>query len=273
MENQVSAIVCPNCGANTTNRKNCEYCGSMLVRFVDKNIAIDQDVLGKDALSFSSVAVNLKKNLELQNELSSTDVVLTEIRSDGKAMYRINGAGNLNLGAPDIWIYGGNLTSETKYPVFPGVAGYRLAEANIPSSSEPRLLLCLTCPPFNSEEEKFRKSCYSALFSSVDLPAYRFDNGKIVKEKDSFYYLDMGQDYESAAKIVTDFYKKIYGQSEDVLEVKTEKLSLEQQRDYYGIMPSKPGAGVGCSVALLPMLGIGAGIAAGIVKLISHLLV
>lgn len=113
------------------------------------------------------------------------------------------------------------------------------------------------------------------MFSSVDIPLYRFDNGKILeyKEKHPFYYLDMGQDYESAAKIVTDFYQKIYGQSEDVLEVKTEKMSLEQQRDYYGIMPAKPGAGVGCSVALLPMLGIGAGIAAGIVKLISHLLV
>lgn len=146
MENQISTIVCPNCGANTTNRRNCEYCGSMLVRFVDKNIAIDQDIFSKDDLSLSSVVVNLKKNLELQNELSSTDVVLTEIRSEGKDMYKITRGPN--LGAPDIWIYGGNVTSETKYPMYPGVAGYRLTEANIPSSSEPRLLLCLTCPPF-----------------------------------------------------------------------------------------------------------------------------
>lgn len=270
MENQISTIVCPNCGANTANRRNCEYCGSMLVRFVDKNIAIDQDVFGKDALSFSSVAVNLKKNLELQNELSSTDVVLTEIRSEGKTMYSVSGVGY--LGSPEIWIYGGNITSETKYPAYPGLAGYRLAEANIPSSSEPRLLLCFA-DPFYPESEKFRKSCYTALFSSVDIPVYRSKTGEILEERKKrlFYYLDMGQDYESAAKIITDLYQRIYGQSEDALEIKTEKMSLEQQRDYYGIMPTKPGAG--CSVALLPMLGIGAGIAAGIVKLISHLLV
>ncbi len=33
MENQVQTIVCPNCGANATNHHNCEYCGSLLVRF------------------------------------------------------------------------------------------------------------------------------------------------------------------------------------------------------------------------------------------------
>lgn len=32
MEYEIKTIVCPNCGANTTNHQNCEYCGSMLVR-------------------------------------------------------------------------------------------------------------------------------------------------------------------------------------------------------------------------------------------------
>ena len=39
----MKAIVCPNCGANATNHENCEYCGSLLVRFVDQNIEYDED--------------------------------------------------------------------------------------------------------------------------------------------------------------------------------------------------------------------------------------
>jgi len=37
MENTM-VLSCPNCGAAITNRKNCEYCGSLLVRFIDKGI-------------------------------------------------------------------------------------------------------------------------------------------------------------------------------------------------------------------------------------------
>ena len=35
---EANVIKCPNCGASSTNHTNCEYCGSLLVRFVDKGI-------------------------------------------------------------------------------------------------------------------------------------------------------------------------------------------------------------------------------------------
>lgn len=35
---EMNVIKCPNCGASSTNHTNCEYCGSLLVRFVDKGI-------------------------------------------------------------------------------------------------------------------------------------------------------------------------------------------------------------------------------------------
>ena len=258
---QAAPIVCPNCGANTTNRKNCEYCGSMLVRFVDKNIAIDQNVFGKNALSFSSVVMHLKKNLELQNELSSTDVVRTEFIISNDSFVE----------EPYLCVYGGNI-SETKY-AFYFSEGFQLGDANIPPSSEPRLLLCFATPLSDDYKNIFKRSCHAILFSSADIPAYDGE-GRIIEykkksEKRDLYYLDMGQDYENAAKIITDLYQKVYGVSEDLLEIKTEQLSLEQQRNAETSFPSNSG----CSVALLPMLGIGAGIAAGIVKLISHLLV
>lgn len=50
MDNQLHTIVCPNCGANATNFKNCEYCGSLLVRFASTG--------NEQALSAFNNAVN-----------------------------------------------------------------------------------------------------------------------------------------------------------------------------------------------------------------------
>ena len=259
---QAIPIVCPNCGANTTNRRNCEYCGSALVRFADQNVAIDQNVFGKNALSFSNVATALKKNLELQNDLSSSEVVLTEFILDQKSAHDF-----------DVWVYGGNITSETRYVSNSLIYSFNIGDANIPSSSEPRLILCFATPFMEHTRERFLKSCYVSLFSCADIPLYV--KGEVWEKKKGnrftdryFYYLDIGQDYESATKIITDIYQRIYDATEDCLEVKTEKLSLEQQRNYVATEPKG-----GCSVALLPILGIGAGVAAGVVKLITHLLV
>ena len=41
---ELKTYVCPNCGANTTNAQNCEYCGSLLVRFVEKGISLSQQI-------------------------------------------------------------------------------------------------------------------------------------------------------------------------------------------------------------------------------------
>lgn len=49
MNERVSSIVCPNCGANAQNHENCEFCGSLLVRFVNKGIDYDiEDYNDKD---------------------------------------------------------------------------------------------------------------------------------------------------------------------------------------------------------------------------------
>jgi len=54
MENLV-ALTCPNCGAATTNHRNCEYCNSLLVRFVDKKIEINQLHYGNEAKTFEGM--------------------------------------------------------------------------------------------------------------------------------------------------------------------------------------------------------------------------
>ena len=71
----LKTFVCPNCGANTSNTENCEYCGSLLVRFVERGIDLSHtSYLNNDAV-FSCLIPELKRNLKLQEEHPDTPVV------------------------------------------------------------------------------------------------------------------------------------------------------------------------------------------------------
>lgn len=277
---QTIPIVCPNCGANTTNRKNCEYCGSMLVRFVDQNIAIDRTVFGE--VEYKRIVLALKKNLELQKNLSSTEIIMTQTLPD-----KVPDVFRGPILPPVPFIIGGNITDAielhpAKHKERKGMF-IKYADAGIPSYSEPRLIILFSVENvFVDMTTKLQEASYFSLFTKAEVPIYdRKENGGavIVSKEFSVYYIDMGQDCENAARILVDFYQRCYNIPENQIIISTEQLSEEQQKLYpdvkrivngYG---NNSGSGSGCSVALLPILGIGAGIAAGIVKLISHLLV
>ena len=71
MENsKIKALNCPNCGAATTNRKNCEFCNSLLVRFVEKGIEIDQSLYGKEAFIFLGLSELLETFVQKINAFS-----------------------------------------------------------------------------------------------------------------------------------------------------------------------------------------------------------
>lgn len=86
MEYEIKTIVCPNCGANTTNHQNCEYCGSMLVRCYemmgineDGNEEDEKEVLklfGKSAYTNEDLCDKVKKIIDLSAKYK------TEIRGD-----------------------------------------------------------------------------------------------------------------------------------------------------------------------------------------------
>lgn len=79
MENQVQTIVCPNCGANATNHNNCEYCGSLLVRFIDKGIELDEQKYGHEAFRFEGLEEALTQNLEEQAKSNGRNHIHTFI--------------------------------------------------------------------------------------------------------------------------------------------------------------------------------------------------
>jgi hypothetical protein len=75
---ELKSYVCPNCGANTTNAENCEYCGSLLVRFVEKGIDLSQTSYTDNSEVFPGLIAELKKNLKLQ-DANPKDFVSTAI--------------------------------------------------------------------------------------------------------------------------------------------------------------------------------------------------
>ena len=72
---ELQTYVCPNCGANTTNAENCEYCGSLLVRFVEKGIELSQTSYTDNSEVFPGLITELKKNLKLQEENKEVPVI------------------------------------------------------------------------------------------------------------------------------------------------------------------------------------------------------
>ena len=68
---------CPNCGANATNHLNCEYCGSLLVRFVEKGIDLSKTTYMTNEGVFPGLAEELRRNLKIQR--NNPDVVATDI--------------------------------------------------------------------------------------------------------------------------------------------------------------------------------------------------
>ena len=75
---ELKSYVCPNCGANTTNTQNCEYCGSLLVRFVEKGIDLSHTSYLNNNAVFPGLVEELKRNLELQSE-NPKDWVATDL--------------------------------------------------------------------------------------------------------------------------------------------------------------------------------------------------
>lgn len=75
---ELKSYVCPNCGANTTNAQNCEYCGSLLVRFVEKGIDLSHSNYLNNNEVFPGLIEELKRNLKLQEENPDL-VVVTDL--------------------------------------------------------------------------------------------------------------------------------------------------------------------------------------------------
>lgn len=185
---------CPNCGANYTNTTNCEYCGSLLVRFVEKGIDLSKTSYTDDSQTLPGLTAELKRNLNLQKEYPKESVVtdLHWVRKDDCAALGVLRTGHCN------WLDHRSI---------------ELGEGN-------NGLIVTVCfstyvedgyEKFNKEQEnslqKFKRLPSFSLFTSHNC-MYFDQNGD--KRYCRGYAIDFGKDAEGAARLISEILIKVY---------------------------------------------------------------
>ena len=191
--------VCPNCGAKTTNTENCEHCGSLLVRFVEKGIDISNTPYTTDSLVLPGLIKELETNLKLQEKYRGRNVD-TEI------------SWHDNTGK-EKWLFISNYWDDEE-------------EINDISdntiSQKPQLILNFQLCYYNEIKDgelaiKNNKNQDALLMSFTQLKAYSLFIFKDHEgyEDDDFYtkdfYINCGQDTEGAARLASDILMKVNG--------------------------------------------------------------
>ena len=192
-------LKCPNCGANATNHQNCEYCGSLLVRFVDKSIDLSNTSYTSNAEVFPGLIQHLQQNLRMQSNNSS---VATDIfREIGKQQENTNGIvlSVLQTGrctwsdGQDVRIVEGNKG------LYVGLNFLTVLE----NDSEEAIRFNQTTEEVLSRFEKL--DCFP-LFT----PHMSYGKSFGEKTKIREYAIDFGLDVEGAARLISDIMQKVY---------------------------------------------------------------
>ena len=201
MELQVKTIVCPNCGANTKNFHNCDYCGSMLVRFSERNIACDESKYGRTALTIPGLEMALKNNLALQKTEQDTEIAITQINSSSGGFLQIVPSKDVFFGFTP---YASTFKPFGDYGLILRLP-FAIRSVDMSVAESERIKL-----------EKFKEmDCY-ALFTPVE------------SANASNYMIDFGEDYETAGRMITTILHEIDGHED--YECKTHFLPRKTLR-------------------------------------------
>ena len=192
---EVKALVCPHCGANTTNTQNCEYCGSLLVRFVDKDIDISNTSYLSGKCEYPGLLTELKNNLKLQKE--QTDFVCTDIcwpTHDG-------GYGWLCIGRSGLfgWVDKSPIRLGDKSGGLIVVFGFYSYTDSAFSDYNRKV---------DSELQKFKALKSFPLFTSHTCSfTDEYGDSRFGRE----YAIDFGKDAEGAAALISEVMSQVYG--------------------------------------------------------------
>lgn len=198
---ETANIVCPNCGANITNRSNCEYCGSLLVRFVDKGIDLSQTTYFNDDAVFLGLREALNYNLQIQNSI--TETVATDIyRSSGTNLASVIRSGHA------IWADGTTINLANSLKGLCIIFGFYNKYATI------------------SKEEhsnKVQEALHNRFKSLSSFQLFSMHKSFISENNMTFYEyaIDFGCDYVNAARILSEVLSKVY------------LVSLDTKLDYH----------------------------------------
>lgn len=185
-------IECPNCGAPATNLQNCNFCGSLLVRFADKGI----DLSGTSYLDNTAVLPGLVNQLERNLSIQKTGV------NAGTDMYIedeqfVSGkTGLCFVSAAHFMGY------QDDQKVFPQASGVSLATMfSFKIYKDPSI-----APLEIERHKKFKELTSFPLFTTHAISGD--DNGYDYVWYE--YAIDFGEDALGAAKLISEVANKVY---------------------------------------------------------------
>lgn len=206
---------CPNCGANISNALNCEYCGSLLVRFVEKKIDLSQTTYLNDDYNCVGLRHALQQNLSLQKStqgIVTTDVYAELDYTNGKRglICSIMPSGMSKLGGTGA----DNHFTQCGLAVsfyFETIVSFPLQTTEVLNRKK----------EINREEEKRMK-----MFRALDCAALfkrrvKFISKTVSKIKVTEYYIDFGEDVKGATRLISKIMREVYEAPQDGLQYET----------------------------------------------------
>lgn len=175
MDGQVKTVVCPNCGANTKNYHNCEYCGSLLVRYAAENKEVDKTVFGDTVPDIPGLKEELKKNISYQKIKKEGDVVVTTVTDSQGLMFQVIETANCNIGTMANNPFAGQYERGVSLRV---TFETRNEDSDFAENERIRL-------------NWFKQQDFYFLFTQQNLPV------------GVYYYIDFGEDIDNATKLIS----------------------------------------------------------------------
>ena len=202
---EMNVIKCPNCGASSTNHTNCEYCGSLLVRFVDKGIDLSTTSYLTNDKVYAGLIEALKQNLDRQ-ELSDSAVetgIFYKSSPTVKLSRKRHGVATVFRSGSTTWSDGDpiNLGDKNRGLVIKFSFDIH-AEEN--DASDERI---------ERQHQEFKALGSFPLFTSHSGIYMR--PGSSSRFRSQEYAIDFGQDVEGAARLISEVLSKVYGIPED----------------------------------------------------------
>lgn len=218
---------CPNCGANYTNTTNCEYCGSLLVRFVEKGIDLSNTSYLSDEKTIPGLATELRKNLQLQK--TTDDVVVTDVYSEFTDDEDHDSYFELSVMRTGYGYYEG---SETPIVINDNKSGltivYRVIETLNPEDE--------WC--YSKGDVEIDKAIWDYFKSLPSFPLFTQhiemwdsnddETGKNIRHRNHHYAIDFGEDAEGAARLISEILS-----IDDIVLKKIEGNKFKEEKEDY----------------------------------------
>ena len=247
-------IECPNCGAPATNSQNCNFCGSLLVRFADKGIDLSTTSYLNNDEVIPGLINHLEKNLNIQNsgKTAGTDLFLEDPdMKGGKNAFCFVAAAN-------------SVRFRDHQMAFPQAVGTSIATVFDFILYEDTSI----APKEIEQHNRFKTLPSFPLF--IEHKSYGCDN--VSNYVYYQYAIDFGKDAQGAARLISEIAYKIYNWSVgQPIEIYTEEYdALLKIRESLGVGSAETGQnGVTEQTDWKKWIWIGVAIVGGLIYLLS----